>query len=151
MFLTRVSIGLCPTSFKIWNLLWCFQNKTWLAKLLQETRKAPIETQAVKYSILGQCSLKLIVTSSTFTVPWCVSISELNISEIRIRLEIFWAHVRIDKIIIESNICLLKQKILCWLILIQSSIRNIIYPARDQDLLGSKPGLSSLYVCQQKN
>lgn len=50
----------------------------------------------------------------------------------------------------ESNICLLKPEILCSLILIQSSLTNIIYPAREQGLLGSKPGLSSLYACQQK-
>lgn len=34
--------------------------------------------------------------------------------------------------------------------LIQSSLTNFIYPARDQDLLDSKQGLSSLYTCQQK-
>lgn len=77
--------------------------------------------------------------------------SELNISEMEIRLDIFWAHIRIDKNMAESNICSLKPKILCSLILIQSSLTNIIYPARDQNLLCSKPGLSSLYACQQKN
>lgn len=77
--------------------------------------------------------------------------SELNVSEMEIRLDIFWAHIRIDKTTAESNICLLKPKILCSLILIQSSLTNIIYPARDQNLLGNKPGLSSLYACQQKN
>lgn len=67
-----------------------------------------------------------------------------------IRPEMFWAHIRTDKIMSESNICLLKPEILCSLILIQSSLTNIIYPAREQGLLGSKPGLSSLYACQQK-
>lgn len=32
----------------------------------------------------------------------------------------------------ESNICLLKPEILCSLILIQSSLTNIIYPARSR-------------------
>lgn len=48
-------------------------------------------------SILGKSSLKLTVTYSTYTGPWHVSISELNESEVEIRLEIFWAYIRIDK------------------------------------------------------
>lgn len=50
----------------------------------------------------------------------------------------------------ESNICFLKPEILCSLILMQSSLTNTSYPARDQGLLGSKPGLGILYACQQK-
>lgn len=100
-------------------------------------------------SILGKSSLKLIIIYSTYRVPWHVSISELNESEVEIRPEIFWAYIRIDKIMSESNVCLLKPKILCLLVLIQFNLlSNTAYPARDQ---GNKPGLSSLYACPQKN
>lgn len=101
----------------------------------------------VKCSVSGKCPLKLIVTS-TCTVPQHVSASELNISEMQIRS--FWVHIKTEKTMSESNICFLKPEILCSLILMQSSLTNISYPARDQGLLGSKTWLNILYACQQQ-
>lgn len=122
MFLTCVSVGLCPTSFKIRNLLWCFENKALkektdvTGKLFQETCKGPLEPQAVKWvyfclfwvSALLNWSSHILLTQ--FHGMW-VYLNWMK-SEVEIRLELFWAYIRIDKIMSESNSRLLKPKIL---------------------------------------
>ena len=156
-FLTCVSIGLCPTSFKIRNLLWCFKNKALQEEAnttgktssgnLQRTIRAPSCWTLYFGSRLSETDSHIFYLYSSLACEYIWSKRIWN----RDKIGAFLAHIRIDKITAESNICLLKLKILCSLILIHSCLTNVIYPARDQDFLGSKPGLSSLYACQQKN
>lgn len=61
-------------------------------------------------SVLGKSSFKLIITYSTYMVLWPVSISELNESEVEIRLEIFLSiysdrqnHVRKQRLFVKAQ------------------------------------------------